>query len=566
VSFLRKSKYFLFFILAELFLALMLFNRYEFTGETWGYWFFSRIFEESGQVQLPGRGPGYSIYLSLFSFVDYPFSVTLEYFVTNTLLILALFFAFRKYIGGYSFFASILWLPFLQSAEPSLQVLALACALFSLSLRRKTKLFSYVLLYLSYLMRPTYILFLLLFLGLDAYLLLKKKIVVRRDSVVLAVFVVVAILFSHVYILSNQTSHRWNNAWLADADWFPGNTQSLFDTASIGHANWKIQEIKGLTCDDPEYDSYFTNKKYFNNVNTFLEFVVEYPLFVAKFLFGNVINYFVVFGNITSISFLVDLGVRGWFYAPLSLVAFLVVVYGAFRASWEEKDISMLVFLLGAVLATIVTIIAYPKPRYFHTLMPVFILASFWLANKISNLLSKAEVKALLPIMIIVTLTFFSPLRHSFAGFRTLYGGLQKGEVKILERENKSLKVAFPVIQKLLTNCHGIISMEHNFFGAFSNVPVGNHYSIWGIPPFGSYSDKNGAYKGLTKERINCVFISKNFEATSKTDGDPRACGFGNNAGSRYSNYVLPYSEHLLKQGAQVYEIPKYGKAIILSD
>ena len=47
------------------------------------------------------------------------------------------------------------------------------------------------------------------------------------------------------------------------------------------------------------------------------------------------------------------------------------------------------------------------------------------------------KVGALLPIMIIVTLTFFSPLRHSFASFRTLYGVVQKGEAKILERENR---------------------------------------------------------------------------------------------------------------------------------
>jgi hypothetical protein len=566
VSFLKKSKYFLLFMLTELFLALMLFNRYEISGETWGYWFFSRVFEETGQIQLVDRGPGYSIYLSLFSFVDYPFSVTLEYLVANTLFILSLFFAFRRYIGGYVFFASIIWLPFLQTAEPGTQVLALACSLFSLSLRRKTKIFSYVFLYFSYLMRPTYIIFLLLFLGYDAYLLLKKKVAVQRNSVVIASFVVVAILFSHVYILSNQTNHRWNNAWLTDANWFPGNTHSLFDTAIIGHANWKIQEIEGLTCDDPEYDFYFTHKKYFNNVNTFFEFVVEYPLFLSKYLFVNSINYFVVIGNITSISFLLDLGVRGWFYAPLSLVALLVVVYGAFRASWERKDVSMLIFLLSGLLATLVTILAFPKARYFHTLIPAFTLASFWLANKIPSLLPKTKVKPLLPIVIIVILTFFSPFRQSFASFQALYEGLQKGETKILEGENTSLKGAFPAIQKLLTTCHGVITYEHNFFGAFTKVPVENLYSIWEIPPFGSYLSRDGAYKGLTKERINCVFISKNFESTSRTKSGPRNCGHGNDAGSRYTNYVLPYSKHLLKQGAQVYEIPKYGRAIILSD
>ena len=141
-----------------------------------------------------------------------------------------------------------------------------------------------------------------------------------------------------------------------------------------------------------------------------------------------------------------------------------------------------------------------------------------------------------------------------------------EGETKILEGESggTSMKGAFPVIQKLVTTCHGIISMEHSFFGAFSKVPVENNYSVFEIPPFGSYSDKDGLYKGLKKERVNCIFISNEFETTSRTKINPRSCGLGTNVGIRYKNYILPYSKYLINQGAKIYKIPKYGTAIIL--
>ena len=73
--------------------ALTLFRHWEPTGETWGYWFFARVFAETGKFIIFDRSPLCVLYLNLFRWIGYPASVTLEsiatlFLVSGSLIIL----------------------------------------------------------------------------------------------------------------------------------------------------------------------------------------------------------------------------------------------------------------------------------------------------------------------------------------------------------------------------------------------------------------------------------------------------------------------------------------------
>lgn len=153
--------------------GLSSFSHWEPGGETWGYWYFARVFVESEKFIIPERSPLYTLYLNGFRWLDYPASVTVEYLVTSCIVAIALAVLFRPYLGlGVAVFAALLWVPFLQRSDPPVQGLALACSCLAIAARsagndRFRLALSYALLGLAYMFRHTYILVVLLFLARD---------------------------------------------------------------------------------------------------------------------------------------------------------------------------------------------------------------------------------------------------------------------------------------------------------------------------------------------------------------------------------------------------------------
>jgi len=131
---------------------------------------------------------------------------------------------------------------------------------------------------------------------------------------------------------------------------------------------------------------------------------------------------------------------------------------------------------------------------------------------------------------------------------------IQKKELRILEKRPFSEKAAFSSLNKLSQGCHGIVSLEHMFLGAYADVPQSKLIDVWEIPPFGQLGDSE--YNGLTAERVNCVFISN--ELANGT-------GFATNFRIRYENYIQPYAQQLEADGASVYDIQEYGRAYIMN-
>src|SRR3989338_5264861 len=176
-----SSKTLLCCLISAVAILLTLFQHWEISTESWGYWFFSRVLTETGKFLNLQRSPPYTIYVSLFRPLGYPNSVILEYIVTTFLTVAGIAFIFKPYLGPVlSFLAAIVWIPYMQVSEPPVQKIALVVNGLAVYLRiRKKDRFSiatsYALLLLTYLIRPTYFVFIPLFIAFDLVRLFRQK-------------------------------------------------------------------------------------------------------------------------------------------------------------------------------------------------------------------------------------------------------------------------------------------------------------------------------------------------------------------------------------------------------
>ena len=89
--------------------SISMFNHWEIGGETWGYWFFSRVLSEGGGFVLFDRSPLYTIYLNAFRWIGYPTSVSIEYVVTTFITLFSIVLLFRRFIGLWTAVFGGLW-------------------------------------------------------------------------------------------------------------------------------------------------------------------------------------------------------------------------------------------------------------------------------------------------------------------------------------------------------------------------------------------------------------------------------------------------------------------------
>jgi len=549
-------------------IVLSLFRHWEPSGETWGYWFFARIFAQTGKINILSRSPIYTFYLSMFRWMGYPLSVTVEYIVSSFIVVTSLTALFKRRIGLFwTVFAVFLWIPFLQVAEPPVQKLALAFSCFAIALRgKKITRFrlaaSYALLGISYMLRCTYIVFILVFAIWDSIRLFKQKNLkgfvkaIRPKIKDWPIFFVLALLICFGIIQSN---HPWNNAWFTSTEWFPNNGKNLSDASFIQACNWQYISSKYGSFKDKDF--YFTNQELFDGANDIFGAVKNNPRFVAKYIARNGINTFWTASMFTVFPWSLCKKAHQLGYQYSLLLFFIIpfiltIIYGAFRAC---KDKTMVLFLVANIALVVASTLSMPKSRYMYPLIPVFILSAFWYGRKACNLLSRFLPK-LWPFSIInyfLMASIFVIFSNGLTSWKVIISDIikdvGKGEVKVLEQRPYSMKTSFKSLQPLVRNCKGVLSLEHLFIGAFMDIPVDKVYDVYEIPSFGNFSDTK--YKGLSPERIDCVLISKEL-----------ATGIGEvtNYHIRYQNYIVPYANQLQNMGAVEYNLKGFGRAVLL--
>ena len=542
-------------IFLEFSIIASMFLGWEMGGETWGYWYFNRVFNETGDFLIIDRSPLYILYLSVFSWISYPYSVILEYIITTSIVSCALYFLFQRYMGLWlAIFACCIWIPYLQAAEPSVQKLALAFSIFAIILRstnknRDTVFLSYCLLLVAYLFRQTYIIILVLYILYDLYCnIFKYKSAFIYPKNYSSYFYIILLGILILLFLQFQSDSPWNNVWFTDTEWFPNSGKTMLSGGGIQAINWIFIQMRYGSFE--EHDFYFTNKEIFGGATSIFNAFINNPTEYTRILFHNLIH---LPSQMMEGIYFPDTGSKIIVYF-IKIITLSGIVYGSLKAVRTANEY---LFIFGGLLLACVTVISIPKWRYMMPLIPIFILSANWYGNKITSFLCKKFASTIINIKKIILEKIFIiifMLLFSSASFINWFE-INKYSNYPLESTSMSMGKSYVQLSTLIRNCKGVISLEPTFFGAFMSIPLNRIYSIWEIPPFGEF--KKSFYEGLRPERINCIAISSNLVNT---------IGMGTNSTTRYKNFIVPYSEFLKSMGAVEVNVPYYGKFIYLSD
>ena len=93
-------------------------RNFETGGESWKAWAAAKYLRETGEWQIFSKGPLYLIYLQIFNFFDYPYSIRIEYTITNLFSIIAVFSLLAKYlVKMYALILTVAWIHLITITE-----------------------------------------------------------------------------------------------------------------------------------------------------------------------------------------------------------------------------------------------------------------------------------------------------------------------------------------------------------------------------------------------------------------------------------------------------------------
>jgi hypothetical protein len=573
----HKNRYFFVILTLLSAIGLMLFVHREYTGETWGYWMFARIFAETGKFIIPDRSPIYTLYLNLFRWMPYPWPLISEYIVTSIIVCTSLIIFLSPYLGLFlSTYATVLWLPFMQIAEPPVQKLALACSLMAFVVRRKISsrsriIISYSLLVFAFYFRTTYSFYLWFFVIWDLIQIFREKGFgfIKNFKPVFKTdwpLGLTAILF--FVFVGFQSSSPFNTIWFAVSKWFPtdGKSFNIIQAYNIEYADETYGPWTG-------HDFYFTNKEVFRGATDTIGAIRANPQFIFKQVKTNFIGSIPVLAKMTLLANLIPNPRQ--FY--LDLIIIILMLSGAFFVSKEKL---MMPFIFANFLLVGVASLFWIQPRYLFPFIPILILSGWWWGKSLlaisAKLLTRFNLKSLNQINKFISLnakmmipglmiTIFSlstsdysinlnPISNNFWQYiaMTFAEDLRNNDLKIMQfRKGEyaySMRSSRDVIEKMIRDCNGFMSLEDTYTAAFSAIPLERIHDIWEIPPFGFLGDP--AYAGLNLDNINCILVSRDLEV---------AIGQGTIMRDRYQNFIVPYVQQLKEMGATAIPIDNYG-------
>jgi len=602
---------------------LTLLKQQEISGESWGYWFFARVFADTGEFVAADRSPLYTLYLNGFRWLGYPTAVSVEHVVSGLLVTLAIVTLFRRDLGlVVAIIGGLLWLPFLQFAEPMVQKLGLACILWGLAARRSTNprfaiVVSYLLFFLAYLFRPTFALFIVLFAVWDTWRVVRQGIVMdligavrARASILslgLPLLLAVAVF---AWFSVGESSHRWNNPSFVSTTWSPvGETTSLASVHLIQGWNWRYIEREYGSFEDRDW--YFTNVELFDGADSVVGALRSNPSFILDLTLSNIKPAVTAMAKLTELRYAPFL--RVW--DVLFIIVLLVALYGAAR----DPDTRIFVVTIVLVLAVSAAVLPGNR-RHFVVAVPLMLLAASWIGKQSKDLMSERSRFSASTLLwagiggVALTLLYFA-LRAAFApqpGLRTLWAVLAMIGVALpvliagLYRYGKLPSqrwvglsmMALPVVL-LSSGSTGWAGMASDLVGDIRqgelNVlvdrgPVSMKASFTELEPLiencqGILTLEHTfvtAFMDIPLERVYDIWEIPPFGRL----GDPEydglrperidcvlvsnllATGIGaaTNIQLRYDGYIEPYVEQLKEMGAEVHDIDRFGQVIILNN
>lgn len=545
-------------ILALTAITVTLFQHREFTIESWGYWFFARILAETGKFTLIERSPPYIIYLNLFRIFPYPYSVILEYIVTTFIAVIGIAYIFKPYLGRLlSFFAAIIWIPFMQVSEPPVQKIALLLSGLGIYLRIHKKdrygtCLSYSLLILACLFRMTYFVFILIFITFDLFRIFKNnhfKILGGIKPNLKTDWPLVLVIGMYILFQLLKSPLLFNNVYFSNAKWFPNNGKS-FEFLQVYNDEYIWEKYHTYV----DHDFYFTNKELFGGATTSFSAFKNNPDYVIQKITRNFKNIVFMINRMTFFSKIFALSDM-----PV-LVNFLFILFIFYGALIGSTNVYLFLYLLGNITMLLLLAIFTPSWRYFFPLIPIFITSSLGYGKLISKKIGQKWFIPTTAILLVLLSPNFTKLNYDNSAFldwieigKQIISDAKIADLKILNNRTTSpnsisMNTSYSKITPLISNCKGILSKEILFIAAFSKYPIDQIHDIWEIPPFASLN--NSEYKGLNPQRVDCLFLSKDLSFGE---------GGSTNQQIRYQYYLKPYQEDLIKKGAKNVVLDSYG-------
>ena len=599
-------------------------GHWETSGESWGYWLFTRVFEETGTFVNPDRGPIYTLYLVLFKWMGFPAAVTAEHLVSGLIAFLAMAVLFKQFIGlRLAVLVALAWIPFVHTAEPSIQKLALAASLFGLAVRRgerRNLVYSYALFGLAYLLRSSNIILLIVFPAWDLYNLVRDGTLQRlirsprwmasvSPSTVMQGWPIYLLIALSVWFASAQSSSPWNNGWFASTQWFPvANTQSLRDGHFIQAWNWRYVDHEFGSHVDKDF--YFTNQELFDGADSVIGAIRANPRFVIEDLVRSIKPAIHSLAKLTELRLLPG---SKWF----EVIFPMVLIFGGLRVA---RDATTRLFLVASVIITVPSVILVPTPRLYIPAIPVIVLGAIWfgfqLRNGLVNGPGRLKRAALwLGLCGLAFTTVYFVARSTLSpqpGLRTFYAllvGYAIGASLILmgsERLRQAkprlrrvaswIVVAIPLVlfsagvtqwAEILKDVGGdlrsgeIRVMQQRDDGSMSaayselKVHLNSCTSVLSAEHL-----LLGAFTDTPLNKIHDVFEIPPFGQLGDREYSltpervncvfvsnylATAIGHATNVQIRYDNYIEPFVELLVKKGASSYAIDGFGHAFILT-
>jgi hypothetical protein len=556
--------FYLFCLIGIAFLSLLV--NWTPSGESWGYWFFNKELLDNGNIVINDRSPLFIVYLTLFSWLEYPLNIITQYFFSASVLLISFVYLLKKYTWPpLILVASAAWLPFIMVSEPPTQALAMAFSNFAIGYRvlkgnSKNLGVFYLLLFCSFFLRGTYLILLLSFVVYDLFRIFKKgyKFFLIPKKIKSNFIFLLPILIIIFFTLMRQSPHPFNNAYFISTDWMPTDGKSMTNASFIqAYHERYIIKTHGKCC-LPEHHMFYEEEGPFGTSSGIVTSIKENPRYFIEELFIKSKDYAGMLAHLLNYQLSWMQNKDGLIHQVAKLVGLLFVLIMIYYALAFSRGSPSLTILVLATIATsgLTIFFNFPKLRYMVPWAPIFIFSYLGFINhmcsKFFSFLDTNDTKITnffnLFLMILI-LYFVSYPSLKWSQVKTnVTNFIDSGQISILETSGNNTNLnKIMSVNSAIGECEKVLATTDALFvGAFTKFDLYSINDYWIFPPS---KKENIEYTDYLDMKFNCIFVS-NEETNSKA--------------YQYENFVIPLQENIIERGGYKKNLPGYGTVTIL--
>jgi len=452
-----------------------------FDAETWKAWSASRILIYHGEFIQLSFGPLYYLLLTIFSPLNYKYSIYLEYFFSHLFFFLTTYYLFKiKNLQYFAIIFLILSIPsmaFIQSPKYLVAASFLNLHLISQYKNNNSTMWFPKYLIFSLLCNWGYIVFYIGHFLIKFYISCKKinTIKITKPSIV-GIFFIILIFSTFIF----KGDKFYNNHFVSNYNekFLPIDLKSPFQIGffQFGNNNFNIKNI------DKEKlykaDWYFTHNKNYGNCKTVLCVAINDPKILLNTLIENPGG---KLRSLSSVFFSKNIiTIDKKIFIPLLILLFFFIFIGL--QNFYRKNKSNTVYLCSVLIGTIGYILALSLTkigfRYAFPLMPIAFLILLYVNDNSKKFNFTVKNIGIFHVLILLILFYFNlnnfyknPNYNQF--FKSSSPNSQITNYFYSEKE----------VFTLINENQKIFTTDDNWLTGFSEANPKNVYGIFSLPP-----------------------------------------------------------------------------------